>query len=156
MKLLLAFAFLAVASAAQIQVQPLVLPEPKLPEVYQALGAQQVEVVDTAPADSEDIHAVNFVDAPINEESNINVQPVQIVDGPLLDADNFGVNLVDTPIDEESPIDGPLFIVEDAAFYRQVLPEAQVDPVIIINRAPNPMLPEYRRDLPVYDNPMLR
>lgn len=199
MKLLLVFAFLAAASAAEIRVQPLVLPEPPKPEVYDAVNI----VEEAAPVEDDNMYSVNFVDiaelpndaslrfemidiSPLilpdeivqllreNQESFADFDAVRIVDVAdnavqAVDAPVDAVQVVDAPIDAVQIVDLPLeqgsdnfFLVPDIGFELPVqiveapLDDVQVDPVVIVDSAQNEMPLEYRRDLPVYDNPLLR
>lgn len=105
MKLLLAFAFLAVALAAEIRVQPLVLPEAPQPEVYEAPEVQQlysVQFVDFAPADSE-VDAVKLVDAaPVDSEAQ-QVDAVKLVDAAPVHIEAQQVDAV--KLVDEAPVE---------------------------------------------------
>lgn len=233
MKLLLALAFLAAASAAKIDVQSVVLPEAPEPEVYEALENQNEEVYDAvkivgdaaAPIDDDALYSVNvvnvaeipdvaapipfemidisplivpqeiikqllensgnFVEAPVDAvqvvdalvESLEDVDAVQVIDA-LLDAlqDADAVQVANAPAEQDFDSENLLYILPDIGFElfeinvdpvqvvdaegsiapETPLEDVQVHPVVIVDSAPNEMPLEFRRDLPVYADAMLR
>lgn len=159
MKLLLV-AFLAVAYAAEIKIQSLVLPEPPQPEVYEAPETQNEETYDAvkvaedfAPFDDEEtpIHfqMIDLSPLIVPEEvmrqvlANLefiddDVDDVQLVDSPLdavqvVDFPLDAVQVVDFPLDAVKVVDTPA--VQDVPFNSFYVPdiESDVDPVQIVD-----------------------
>lgn len=247
MKLLLALAFLAAASAAEIKVKPVLLPEAPEPEVYDAPEIQNkefydaVKIVDDAtPIDDDAVYSVNIVNvaeipdvaapipfemidispmivpaeimkqlfensgnfgdapvdavqvvaAPVDALENVDsvqvvafvdslqgVDAVQVVDALVDSLQGVdAVQVADAPAEQGFDSENLLYILPDIGFTmfeinvdpvqivdaegssapKAPFGDVQVDPVVIVDSAQNEMPLEYRRDLPVYADPMLR